>query len=264
MEEAVKEEKEEIIEEISDEGFAVLENGMRIAVKRNRDLPLVSVSLVMPGGLRAETRKVSGLSRLTASMMMKGTKRRDEEDIIPAVEMMGGNIGAFSGVNSMGINMKLMSKDLDGGLNIFEDVIKNSIFPTEELDKQKRKVIAAIGEQEMSVFDMALLAFRSFLYGDHPYSMRILGEIDTVKWITREEVVDFYTEYWGPGNAVMTVVGDVDLEETLDGIVKRFEDWEGTSRLKPKAFLLRKSPGKRIYRCRRNNPWSFLVFWESK
>ncbi|MGB3057580.1 MAG: pitrilysin family protein, partial [Candidatus Omnitrophota bacterium] len=196
-------------------------------VMRRSELPLVSVSLVMPGGLRAETRGLSGLSTLTASMILKGTKRRKEEEIIPAFEKMGGVVNGFSGVNSMGVSMKLLSGDLDEGLDILEDVIKNPIFPEEELDKQKRKTLASIREQEKSIFDKALLEFRSLLYGDHSYGMRILGEADTVKWITREEVVDFYTEHWGPEKAVMTVVGDVDVGATLDNIIKRFEDWAG-------------------------------------
>ncbi|MGB2629773.1 MAG: pitrilysin family protein [Candidatus Omnitrophota bacterium] len=227
MEETAEEEQEKITEKIKNQGFADLENGLRVAVMRRSELPLVSVSLVMPGGLRAETRGLSGLSTLTASMILKGTKRRKEEEIIPAFEKMGGVVNGFSGVNSMGVSMKLLSGDLDEGLDILEDVIKNPIFPEEELDKQKRKTLASIREQEKSIFDKALLEFRSLLYGDHSYGMRILGEADTVKWITREEVVDFYTEHWGPEKAVMTVVGDVDVGATLDNIIKRFEDWAG-------------------------------------
>ena len=227
VDEAIKEEQEKAAGEVRGQGFADIENGLRIAVMRRSELPLVSVSLVMPGGLRAETRDLSGLSKLTASMILKGTKRRKEEEIIPAFEKMGGVVNAFSGVNSMGVSMKLLSGDLDEGLDILEDVIKNSIFPEEELGKQKRKTLASIREQEKNIFDKALLEFRSLLYGDHSYGMRMLGEADTVKWITREEVVDFYTEHWGPEKAVMTVVGDVDVGVTLDNIIKRFEDWAG-------------------------------------
>ena len=150
------------IEMISAEGkrdtkFLTLKNGLRLIVKRKGELPLVSVSLAMPGGLRAENRDTSGLSNLASSMVLKGTKKRKESEIVPAIERMGGSIGMFSGMNSMGLTMSLMSKDLDDGLDIFEDMVLNSVFPKEELAKQKKKIIATIKEQEDDIFEKGMI-----------------------------------------------------------------------------------------------------------
>jgi zinc protease len=223
-----KEEKEKEEEEAkATEKFVKLNNGMRVIARKRSDLPLVSVSLAMPGGLRAENVKTNGLSNFTAATLLKGTKKRSESAIVPAIERMGGGVRAFSGVNSMGLAINLMSESLDGGLDIFEDVVKNARFPKEELDKQKKKIIAAIREQEKDIFDKGLIEFRSELYGDHPYSMRILGQVGTMEQFSREDVVDFARKYWGPKNAVMSIVGDIDVEEAVNDITKRFQGWEG-------------------------------------
>jgi zinc protease len=221
-----REEETEEKEGVSTEKKVKLDNGIRLIVKKRNKLPLVSVTLAMPGGLLAEDAKTNGLSNFTVSTALKGTKKRKESAIVPQIEMMGGGISAFSGVNSMGLSMNLMSGDLDKGLDIFEDAVKNASFPLDELVKQKKKIIAAIREQEKDIFDKGLLEFRSLLYGDHPYSMRILGELDSLKQLTRDDIVSFYQKYWGPKRAVLTVVGDIDVETVTSDLIRRFASWE--------------------------------------
>ena len=204
-----------------------LENGLRIIVKRKGQLPLVSVMLAAAGGLRAEQKSDNGISNLTASVLLKGTKKRSEDEIIPALEEMGGSIGAFSGMNSIGISMSLLADDLDAGLDVFEDVARNAVFPEEEIAKQKKKIIASIKEQESDIFENGMIRLRKLLYRDHPYAMRILGEVRTVEPISRKEIMAFYRERFVPDGAVLTVVGDVDTGRTLDDLAKRFGRWKG-------------------------------------
>ncbi|MFC1480276.1 M16 family metallopeptidase [Candidatus Omnitrophota bacterium] len=208
-----------------DEEAVVFKNGLRVIVKKKGRLPLVSVTLAVPGGLRAEDKNTNGISNLTASLMLKGTKRRDEDEIIPVLESLGGSIGSFSGMNSLGITMDLMADDLDAGMDIFEDVIKNAIFPKEEILKKKEKIIAAIQEQEKDIFKNGMLQLRGLLYGDHPYAMRILGEARTVDFISQEELRAFHKDHFAPENAVLTVVGDVYTAVVLNDLKKRFAGW---------------------------------------
>jgi zinc protease len=209
------------------EKSATLDNGLRIFVKERTRLPLVSATLVMPGGLRAENAETNGISNLMMNSMLKGTRRRKESEIVPDLERMGGGIKAFSGANSMGIVISLVSQDLSKGMDIFEDVVKNASFPKDEISKQKKKIIAAIKEQEKNIFDTGLLEFRKELYGTHPYGLRSIGEVKTVETFTRDDVEDFSRKYWGPEGAVLAVVGDVDADEVLNDMTKRFSGWKG-------------------------------------
>ncbi len=206
--------------------ITTLDNGIRVVVKRRPRLPLVSVGFAVPGGLRAEDRYNNGISNFTASLLLKGTRKRSESDIVPALEGMGGSINAFSGMNSIGMTMTVMSDDLDEGLDIFEDVIKNSEFPREEIDKLRKKVLASIREQETDIFEYGMIRLRKLIYGDHPYSMRQLGEIRTVRSITRDNIVAFYRERFTPASAVICVVGDIDAGEVTEKIDKRFGKWK--------------------------------------
>ncbi|NQT32240.1 MAG: insulinase family protein [Candidatus Omnitrophica bacterium] len=204
----------------------ILENGLNIVVKKKGTLPLVSVTFAAPGGLRAENKRNNGISNLTASLILKGTKRRNVNGIVPAIERMGGSIVTFSGMNSVGMTMELMSKDIDKGLDIFEDVLRNATFPEEEIVKEKEKIIAAIREEETDVFQNGMIHLFRLLYGQNPYSMRISGEVKTVEPIMRDELHVFYKDRFIPYGAVLTLVGDVaDVEYTLNMLAKRFSGW---------------------------------------
>ena len=223
--EAAREEKGEGEDE---EGrIGTLDNGLRIIAKRNGSLPLVSVTFVTPGGLRSETKENNGISNLTASLLLKGTKKRRENEITPEVEQMGGSISGFSGMNSLGLNMTLISDDLEAGMDIFEDVVKNAIFPESEITKQKDKISAAIKEQEKDIFQSGVTKMRKLLYQGHPYGMKITGELDTVNGISRDQVIRFYRSRFTPEGSVLAVVGDIDSEEVINMLSSRFGGWKG-------------------------------------
>ncbi len=213
--------------EEGDESITALGNGLKLIIKKRERLPIVSVFIAFPGGLRAETPEDNGISDLTASLTLKGTKHRKEEGVVPALEGLGGSISAFSGRNSMGIAMNLLSGDLDKGMDVFEDVIKNPTFPEEEIKKQKEKITASIREEEKDIFTEGMDQLRKLLYGDHPYAMKVDGKAETVDRISRKEIVEFYKNHFVPGKAVMTIVGDVDIEHITKEVLDRFGDWKG-------------------------------------
>ena len=204
-----------------------LDNGLRLVAKRKGSLPLVSVTFASSGGLLAERAGNNGISNLTASLLLKGTEKRDERDIIPVIERMGGVISAFSGLNSIGMSMDLMSDDLEGGLEIFHDVLTGAVFPEQELDNERRKVIAAIREQDKDIFSSGIREVRRLLYGDHPYSMRPIGEVDAVEALTREDIMDFYRRKISPDGSVIAVAGDIDPGEVIGLFSEMFSSWEG-------------------------------------
>jgi len=221
-----------------DEKAVTLENGMRVIVKKRGDLPLAAVTLAVPGGLAAESRQDNGISNLVASVMLKGTETRPAPDIVPVVEEAGGQIEAFSGMNSIGVSMDVQTAGLAGGLDIFRDVVMNAVFPAEELDKEREKVLAAIGEREKDLFDNGMFHLRRLLYAGQPYGMRVLGDKDSVSGMTREELRAFYGAKLVPGKVVLSIVGAVDPEETLREISGRFSEWSGAEGDRPARAVI--------------------------
>lgn len=214
-----------------------LDNGLTLIAKRRGDLPLVSVTFVTEGGLLAESDEHSGISNLTSSLMLKGTKQREESEISAAIEMLGGSISSFSGMNTLGVRMNVLEKNFAEAMDIFQEVLMSPVFPQDEIEKMKRRISAAIKAENENIFTVGSLEARKMLYGDHPYSRRKLGEEKTVSSIEREDVLVFYEDTLLPSGSVLTVVGNIDTEEILKDLSFRFGDWEGKQRTPREHFI---------------------------
>ena len=101
-----------------------LSNGLRLLIREDPRLPLVSMVAVFRGGLLAETRATNGLTRLMAKVMVKGTATRTAEQIADTIEAVGGNIGSDAGNNSFSISLDVTRPDTPGDLDHQVDVAR--------------------------------------------------------------------------------------------------------------------------------------------
>jgi len=201
-----------------------LKNGLKVILKEERRLPLISIAFSCLGGLRAEEKQFSGISNLTSQMLLKGTRKRKESNIKGSMENIGGQIDAFSGMNSFGITMEFMKKDAIKALDLLEDVIKHPDFPDNELLKLKNKIYAAIKIEEDDIFEKGLFEFRKGLFKNHPYGNRLIGERDAIAKIKRQDIAEFYNIMLNSKNIVMSIAGDFDKDAMLKIIDKKFRD----------------------------------------
>lgn len=201
-----------------------LENGIRIILREEHELPLVSITCVYLGGLRTESQNANGVSSLTNAMLLKGTKARKESEIKPVLEAKGGSIHSFSGMNSLGISIEVLKADIGMAFDILEDVIKNPIFPEEELEKLKVKIEGQITREENDTFAKGLLELRKGIFKDHPYGRRIAGQKETIARLSRGDVEKFYRGRLDPKNFVVSIVGDFNSDAVYADLAERFSD----------------------------------------
>ncbi len=199
-----------------------LPNGLRIAIRQNKKTPSVSITAAMGGGLIVETKADNGIFNLLSRMLLKGTADRREEDIAGAIEKAGGSINPFSGFDSFGIDIEFLKPDLQTAISLMQDVLINSTFPSEELDRERAITLAMIREEDDDIFQKGIAAFRKGLFTASQYGLRYLGEEDSVKSLTRKVLVDYYKKYVIPNNMVISVSGDVDPDEAADRLTKAF------------------------------------------
>ena len=127
-----------------------LPNGLRLLVREDPKLPLVDVRVLMKGGVIAETAGNNGVTKLTARLLLKGTKSRTAEQIADEIESVGGSIDYFAGNNSFGLAAHVMKPDLDRALNVLADVVQNPTFPADMLEREREVQLAEIkAEQEI-------------------------------------------------------------------------------------------------------------------
>jgi zinc protease len=200
----------------------VLPNGLRLLIREDPSLPLVSMLTAFKAGILAETPENNGITKLCSRVLIKGTETRSAEQIVNQIESLGGTIGCDSGNNSLSVAIRVMKPDLETGLELLSDVLLHPAFPDKEIALEKQFQIASIKAEDEEVTSTARNLMRAALYPGHPYSLRLNGAPGTVSMLTRGQLVDFYHQYAVAKNGVIAVFGDVKAAEVKELVLQLF------------------------------------------
>ena len=199
-----------------------LSNGLRLLVREDARLPLVSIYATFRGGLLAETPETNGITKLLSRSILKGTKTLNAAQIAEKLESAGGRIGSDSGNNSFSVMAEVMKPDFALGLDVVADVLQNPVFPEAEVELEKQAQIAAIKAENEQITAVARNTAREKLFGTHPYALRNAGQIESVAKLTPKDLRAMHDQYVVAKNGVIAVFGDVKAEEVVKLVEKEF------------------------------------------
>ena len=200
----------------------VLRNGIRLLIREDHRLPVVAVRAVLQGGLRAEDVKNNGICNLMKDVMLKGTRKRTAEQLSSIIESRGIALDSFSGSNSFGLSCNMISNETETGLEILSDVLLNPSFPENEIAKSKELIYNSIRTSDDNILDAAKKLLKKTMFKEHPYSFLEIGEEESVKNITRNDIDSFYKTLVVPENLVIAVYGDIETDSVPRMIEKLF------------------------------------------
>jgi zinc protease len=204
---------------------STLANGAELIVSEKRNLPLVAFRITFLGGAdQFETAARRGVGSLAASMMSEGTRTRDGEALSNALQLLGTSIGTSVGGESGSIGFESTTAKFPQALDILADVLLNSTFPAAALERLRAQRLVTLEQAKSQPGSIAGRVYPRLLYGlEHPYGQSTTEH--TVKAITREDVVAFHREYFQPGRALVTVVGDVNAAAVKTTIERALAAW---------------------------------------
>jgi len=206
----------------SDFRIFTLENGLRLLVREDARLPLVSMNASFRSGLLAETADTNGVTRLLSRTLLKGTKSRTGEQIAAEIEGVGGSIGAETSNNTFRVFVEVMQPDTALGIELLADVLINPIFSEREVELEKTAQLAGIKAEQEQPTALARNLLRRSLFGSHPYGLPASGSPEPVAKLTPADLVRVHQKFAVAKNGVIAVVGDVKAEEVFELVKKSF------------------------------------------
>ena len=215
-----------------------LSNGLRLLVREDPRLPMVTVTATFQGGVLVETPENNGITKLFARTLLKGTKNRSALEIAEQIEGVGGQIGSDSGNNSWSVSSEVMAPDLKIAMEVVADVIANPVFESSEFDLEKQSLLAGIKAEDEQITSVARNATREAFFGDHPYALRSGGNAVSVAKLTTDDLKDLHAKLAVAKNGVLAVFGDVKADQVL----KMAEATFGNLKPGEPAFANLKSP----------------------
>lgn len=201
-----------------------LKNGIRVIVKENHRLPLLSIKTSSIGGQRLETTTNNGINQLLAVAMTKSTKNLSQMALAEKCEWLAGGISGYTGRNTTGFSMSCLSEKLHQAVPLLADVILNPAFQSSEIDNLKKQQLEAIKNRSDNPSQTCFRMVMKKLFAGHPYEMHGLGEKVSVNRITSKMIDSYYRNIITPQNFVMGAVGDFDTHELLLMLNEYFAD----------------------------------------
>jgi zinc protease len=202
-----------------------LDNGLTVLMKRNPAVPIVNFQVFGLGGQRFEPENLRGIGSFTMELVTKGTKSRSKREIAETIEKLGGSLDAGSGRNTYYASLDVLKDDAEIGLELLADVLQNPRFSEEEIEKQRKDTLLAIRRLDESWQNEVARVFRQHYYGQHPYGNDIIGTKETIRGVSRGDIMNFFQQTVMPNNAVLAVFGDIDPEAMAEKVKSAFGKW---------------------------------------
>jgi len=199
----------------------LLSNSIPLILSENHSLPVISVSILLKGGVRLENGTNNGISMLLSRMFLDGSNSMARSDISRFYESRAISLNTYSGNNSLGINLTCLNERIEDGLKFASDILLNPSFPEDELKREKKETIQAIGMQDNDIVDYGHRLLKEMLYKAHPYRFQAIGSASSVNSITRDSVLDFYRDVVSGKNIVIGVSGDFKSED-MKGLIEKY------------------------------------------
>lgn len=202
-----------------------LPNGLTVAVVERRNVPLVTVRLLVRTGATNEDSAKAGLADMTASMLTKGTKTRTATQIAEQIEFLGGSLDSGAGWNNSVVSVTVTSDKIDQAMAIMADVVLNPSFTQEELDLLKSQTLDSLTYSLKQPGFLASYVASKYSFGEHPAG----GTPASINAITRSDIVNFHTTGFRPERSVLIFAGDITAARATFLAQKLFGGWRGPS-----------------------------------
>ena len=214
----------------------ILENGIRIVTEFIPYVRSATVGFWLKVGSQDEADGQLGISHMIEHMMFKGTMSRSAREIAETIDATGGQLNAYTEKEYTSYYGKVPDEHFDLLIEVLADMLLNSVFAQQELEKEKGVILEEIRMYEDSPEDLVHEGLRESLLKPHPVSRGILGTKETVGFFQREDLLAYYAQHYVPSNLVVSVVGNVEHRQVVDSIARHFSRWKGQEPQKQRNF----------------------------
>jgi zinc protease len=202
-----------------------LDNGLVVDVVTQKQLPIVSMELVIQSGSASDPSGMPGVASAVADMLKEGTKKRTGAQFAEAVEFLGANLGTSAGQETTRVSISALSEHVDAALALVAEAALTPAFNEQELTKLKKRTLDELKLKKDKPAWLARREFQRALYGSHPYGQYDTTE-DVVKKLKRSDLAAYHASHFAPNNAFLVVVGDVDPEALKAKLQQLFGAWK--------------------------------------
>ncbi len=201
-------------------------NELQVVVVERKNVPLVTVQLLIKAGAETEDSDKAGLANMTASLLTKGTKTRTATQIAEQMELLGGSIDTGAGWNNSVVTINVMADKLDQAMAIMADTVLHPAFKQDEIGLLKSQTLDGLNFNLKQPGFLASYVASAYSFNEHPAG----GTPESINAIKRDDIVNFHKNNFVPHKAVLIFTGDITAFKANALAQKFFGSWKNLSK----------------------------------
>ena len=213
---------------------AELPGGITLLGHERSVTPAVVLRASVQAGSMFDPPGKEGLGHFTARMLQRGTRQHTFQQISELTDRVGASLNVDSLEHSMLVSARGLTDDLDLLLGLLAEVLREPIFPPEEIEKLRGQVLTNLKEQNDDTGTTVERRFRELAYpADHPYHRWPMGDEASVASFTRDDFAGFHRRHVQPNRLTIVYSGGVGFDELAEKITRAFDGWTNTAPATP-------------------------------
>ncbi len=191
-----------------------LKNGIRILFKPSKS-SISHAGLLINAGSRDELPHKPGIAHFIEHLLFKGTKKRNTNQILNRLELVGGDLNAYTTKEYTCLHASFLKEYFERAVDLLQDITFFSTFPEEEIEKEKGVIIDEIASYEDQPEEAISDDFESIIFENHPLANNILGTRDSVKSFNLSDIKLFIEQNYNTHEIIFAITGDYQPQNVL-------------------------------------------------
>lgn len=195
--------------------LTTLGNGLRVVTESIASVRSASIGLWVDVGSRDEEGPIHGATHYLEHLLFKGTSTRNALQLAQVLDEVGGDMNAFTTKEYTAYYARCMDRDVARAVDLLSEMLTDSTFPEREVESERDVVLEELNIHFDTPDDLVHSVFADALYGEHPLGKEILGTRESMKAMTRDQVMGWWRERYSADRIVLAAAGNIDHDEVV-------------------------------------------------
>jgi predicted Zn-dependent peptidase len=202
----------------------VLPSGLTVLIETLPYVRSVALGYYLRSGSAVESVEHGGASHFLEHLVFKGTEHRNTTEIAQVIDVLGGDVDAFTGKEYTSFYAHVLDEQVDLALDLLTDIVVSPRFTDSDLEMERSVILEEIKMVEDTPDDLVHEIFVTSFWPDHPLGRPILGTEETVNRLGKEQILAHYAETFHPENLIFCASGNIRPEQVLPFLERAFPD----------------------------------------
>jgi predicted Zn-dependent peptidase len=208
--------------------LTTLPNGLRVITETMPSVRSVAIGCWVDTGTRDEDlTHEHGASHFLEHLLFKGSEKLSAREVSETFDAIGAESNAFTSKEATCYWTRLLDQDVSTGFDVLSEIIQRPAFRANEIDSERQVVIEEINMNDDDPGDVAFENFSTAAFSDHPLEAAVLGTRDSIRGMTRDDIMGYWDRRYGTESLVIAAVGNLEHNGIVGMVEERFGEWDG-------------------------------------